>query len=266
MQWIPGSFINNLRGALVTATQNTTYTTAITTRAHYLDLDQVAYGETQKWGRLSYNEIGNTQGGTTHSAFDEAGARIYHNRGYLNLDTKEQISHNFVSGGIGGAISYHSSSCFDPIRRLWLFVHGSGLYAINVGSVGATPANSGVSVTRTGDSTWSTDFPASDYVQYAGIVYCPHLDCIFVHNQGFGGQPGYYTAGQEQVLYRFDPATTSPTTSWNVTKITMAGATLAYRPNCHGTYGRIQWIQPLKCLAIYNSLGGYVHLYKPADV
>jgi hypothetical protein len=94
LQWIPGKFIGNRRGALVRPVSTYVYTARSTTRAHYFDLDRLnsTYYKGQQWGRLSKNRITISGANPATTAFDEGLGRIYHNYGYLDLNTKMQVS------------------------------------------------------------------------------------------------------------------------------------------------------------------------------
>lgn len=267
LNYIPGNFVGNRRGALVSAFQTTTYTTSSSMRAHYLDLDEVAKGSARKWGRLSTNKFSFGSTTTTVCVFDEEAGRIYHNWGYLNLNTKA----NVVTGGggtVGGdffglnAHGFHLASTFDPERRLILQVLASGVRIVSVGPAGSAPTAVIGSMQFTGDALW-----VSDQAEYGGIEYCPTLDCVFFYNQGFVGR-----TLTPQVIWKLTPSAGNTFGNpWTVSRITMptaaqGGVDIVNNTNVHGTYGRLRWIPPLKCLAFVNSWNGSMYLYKPVGV
>jgi hypothetical protein len=258
LEYIPGNWIGNLRGALVTPCMTFVYTTASTTRAHYLDLDQVVYGRAQQWGRLSTNRITPFTPQLPLTALDEQLGRIYHNYGYLDLSNKSQVARSW--GGVG--LGYDTSSEFDPRRRLWVEILGSDTQGMpgQLAAV-AVDSSSNFQLLNLAGTLWDRWNG-----RYGGIVYCPPLDCFFFYNQARGDQ-----LNEPQVIYKIQPPDTNNaaaalTATWTVTRIVMPGDRIVNDPAVRGTYGRLRWIPPLKCIAFFHLANGPVYLYKPLGV
>lgn len=256
LEYIPGAWIGNLRGALVTPCMTFVYPTASTTRAHYLDLDQVVYGRAQQWGRLSSNRITPFTPQLPLTALDEKLGRIYHNYGYLDLNTKTQASKAWA--GLG----FDSSSEFDPRRRLWISILAQDSTGVP-GQLVAIAVDSATNAVRLNLSGTLWDQWNG---RYAGIVYCPPLDCFFLYNQARGDQ-----LNEPQAIYKIQPPDTNNTAAalagtWTVTRIVMPGDRVTNDPAVRGTYGRLRWIPPLKCIAFFHLANGPVYLYKPLGV
>lgn len=261
IEYLSGEFIGNRRGALVTPLRTFAFPTSSTSRAHYYDLDQVVNlgvtGVGSRWGRLSSNRLTIPGGALGLCAVDEEARRIYHNFGYLDLAAtpKVQVPRSWNN------LAYDTSATFDPRRRLWIEIIGADtqgspgqLYAMAVDtSTTFQPLN----LTGTRWDLWNG--------RYGGIVYVPPLDCFFFYNQARGDQ-----LNEPQAIYKIQPPDTASASAalagtWAVTRIVMPGDTVANNQGVRGTYGRLRWIPPLKCIAFYNATN-FMYLYKPEGV
>jgi hypothetical protein len=193
------------------------------------------------------------------TAYDEQLGRIYHNYGYLDLSSKSQVARSW--GGVG--LGYDTSSEFDPRRRLWVELLGSDTQGMpgQLAAVAVDSSSNFQLLSLTG-TLWDR-FQA----RYAGIVYCPPLDCFFFYNQARVDSP----LNEPQVIYKIQPPDTNNAAAalaapWTVTRIVMPGDRVSNDPRVKGTYGRLRWIPPLKCIAFFHLSNGPVYLYKPVGV
>lgn len=253
--WIPGSIVGNQRGALLRPTSTFVYTQRSTSRAHYFDLDVF------RWGRFSVNHV---PGKALQSpklqatAYDVAENKVYHQYGFLDLNTKKQHERNWSH------IPYATASEFDPKRRLWIWSGGANAKSLAPAKLVAIPVDSSNDpvalklVAESGSAIWpeSVSF-------HGGLVYCAWLDCYFVYSQY---NPDASVPNQVQTIWQIKPPDTNPLTNpWYVRQIKMSGDAILPNPSATGNYKRIQPIPPLKSLAIFpgDITGGRIYLYKP---
>jgi len=246
--WVPGSVVDNTKGALLRPHSTFVYTIRSTGRAHYFDLDR------KEWGRFSTNRAEYSRAQIPHCGYDEERQRIYHSYGYLDLMARRQVSRRW-SGS-----AYTTSSVFDPKRRLWLMPNYE-FHARQDLSPGVLLAfqpdkeiNSAVPLAMAGD-VWPRCYSA-----HAGLLYCPDLDCFFLYSQRASTAYPY----NPNEIFKITPPASSPLTrSWSVEKITMNGDGLLADPMGIGNYKRFMWVPGLKSIAILNKWDSYVYLYKP---
>lgn len=247
--YLPGRVFGNVRGALLRPHSTFVYTTRSTGRAHYFDLDL------KQWGRFSSNRATFGSAGLPISGYDEATQRVYHRYGFLDLQSRLQVTRRWVG------LSYATSSVFDPKRRLWL-MPTTDAKDLSPGALLAyqpdTDRDAPTLLAMSGDEIWP-----KCYSTHAGILYCPDLDCFFLYCQR-ANTPAPY---DPQLLYRITPPASSPLSNpWTVHRIKMNGDSVAKDPKVAGNYKRFLWVPALKCIAFLNSASGHVYLYKPIGV
>lgn len=92
--------------------------------------------------------------------------------------------------------------------------------------------------------------PAGRY----GFAYCDDLDCFFVR----------MADGDRQTIWKLQPpASNYLARSWTVTKITMAGVTVAAVGHVQGMWKRFMYVPRLKCLMWVDDIKGAVYAYRP---
>lgn len=248
--WLPGSVVGNKRGAFVRPHSTAVYGARSTGRAHYFDLD------TKTWGRFSANRAMLPSSRIPIHGYDEAEQRIWHDIGYLDLRMRRHVAKPWA-----GTLPNQSSACFDPVRRLFLGLVASAtpdptpgeMWAIAVDS---STTRAGLNLRAVSGRRWTRG-----NAFHAGLAYVPDLDCYYFYSQGsrlMGFQP--------QTIWKIQPPARDPLTeAWRVSEITMHGDTVVADTRGFATYKRIQWVAPLKCLAIYNGPidTGFVYLYRP---
>jgi hypothetical protein len=278
--WLPGSEIGNTRGAFCHINRMVTFTTRQTGRSHYLNLDPDPTPqpdpELEKclgWGRLSNNIAGPgiALGGMLPvNAHDAAQRKVYHVRGHFDLATRTHAQLYTWPG-----ISYGVKWAFDPLRRMIVSPKVtaqivsptpdpaykqavSGLVGVKVDS-----STTFVSLPLIGDTPW-----INGEAYMGGFVYIPELDEFYFYSQGWTDAAVGYR--NPQSVWRIRPP--SPlldpfTNDWELTKITMVGATVRNDTGGRGNYGRFAWNAALRCLVIYNGwTSPNIYLYRPEGI
>ncbi len=269
VEYLPPSMGGGINGSLLLATRSAVYSLRKFAHPHYLDLatgtwhrGTTAFGAFTPWNQ---NMISPTW------FFDSFRNRFWGMQADFGSVIADKIGwYTFNSSGIAtvGAVwpmaavatpSRYPTSRYWPTGDLMLTcgIGSASQFIILAAKLSTLSASVGLTqLTLTGDIIPFPHPGGSDAGGY-GFTYCSDLDCFFVRT----------SAQNRQIVYQITPpAAPYLTNPWNVTAITMGGATVSTVETFQGMWKRFNYCPSIKCLTWVDDPNGAVYAYRPVGV